>query len=208
MRFLARLLFLCALLPAPAFAYTILVVGDSLSAAYGMNEAEGWVALLEERLGEATDELEVVNASISGDTSGGGIRRIDDALARAEPDLVILELGGNDGLRGNSLEAMQENLIGMSERAMDAGAEVLILGMQIPPNYGPAYTERFREAFAAAADETGADLLPFFLEPIAMDRAAFQRDGIHPSAESQPALMEHVLPAVEAIMERDTAETM
>ncbi len=207
-----RRLFLKKLLPAlclafisvtTAHAYTVLVVGDSISAAYGLNEETGWVALAEEELRNEINDIEFVNASISGDTTAGGKQRIDAALERFSPDLLIIELGGNDGLRGYQPKQMQGNLEAMAEAGQNAGAQVLLLGMMIPSNYGAAYTRQFGEAFTKAADETGAELVPFMLEPIAEDRAMFQQDGIHPTAEAQPLLVEHVMPAIRKILKQD-----
>jgi len=194
-------------LPGPARAFTALVVGDSIGAAYGLAEEEGWVALAEARLQEEWPEVRLVNASISGDTTGGGLRRLPDALLRFEPDLVVIELGGNDGLRGYPPETMRENLEAMTRLAEEAGAEVLILGMMIPSNYGRAFTERFGRAFVEAAEATGAELVPFLLEPIAEDRAYFQPDGIHPTAAAQPLLAEHVLPALRELVAEAEDET-
>ena len=196
-------------LPSSALAWTALVVGDSIGAAYGLSEEEGWVALAEEALVERHPDAEIrlVNASISGDTTGGGLGRLPDALARFEPDLLVIELGGNDGLRGYPPEAMRRNLEGMARLADEAGAEVLILGMMIPSNYGAAYTTRFGQAFVEAAEASGSALVPFLLEPIAEERAYFQRDGIHPTAEAQPLLVEHVLPALEEALAAHVEET-
>ena len=187
-------------LPTSASAWTALVLGDSISAAYQLDEEDGWVSLAETALRERHPDAEVefVNASISGDTTDGGLRRLPDALERFEPDLVVIELGGNDGLRGYPPDTMRQNLEEMARLADEAGADVLILGMMIPSNYGSAFTEMFSKAFDDAAAASGAELLPFLLEPIADDRAYFQSDGIHPTAEAQPLLVEHVLPALEA----------
>ena len=187
--------------PALAPAATVLVVGDSISAAYGIDMAEGWVALAEAELREDFPDVELVNASISGDTTDGGLRRLPAALERFDPDVVVIELGGNDGLRAYPVERMRDNLEAMAEAARASGAETLILGMMIPSNYGPAYTASFGEAFAAAAEATDSALVPFFLEPIAADRGAFQRDGIHPTAEAQPLLADHALPALRELLE-------
>lgn len=189
-------------LAGQCFALTGMVLGDSISAAYGIAEEDGWVALAEGRLQEIDPDIELVNASISGDTTDGGLRRLPDALERFKPDFVIIELGGNDGLRGYPPAAMRENLEAMAELAADAGAEVLFLGMMIPSNYGAAYTKQFSEAFALAAEATDSELLPFLLEPIATDRGNFQRDGIHPTAEAQPLLVDHVMPMLETMVER------
>ena len=200
-----RAALLCALgaasLPGLAGAATVLVVGDSISAAYGIDQDDGWVALAEEELREDFPDVEFVNASISGDTTGGGLSRLPDALERFDPDVVVIELGGNDGLRAYPIARMRDNLEAMAEAAEAAGAETLILGMMIPSNYGPAYTEQFGRAFVEAAEATDSALVPFFLEPIAADRDAFQRDGIHPTAEAQPLLAEHALPALRELLE-------
>ncbi len=183
----------------------ILVVGDSLSAAYGLAEEDGWVNLAREALQKEYPDVELVNASISGDTTGGGLRRLPSALERFEPDLVIIELGGNDGLRAYPVDSMRANLIAMAEAAQQSGAATLLLGMMIPSNYGPAYTEAFSAAFAEAAKATDSLLVPFFLEPIATDRSYFQRDGIHPTADAQPLLLEHTLPDIKRALERVTS---
>ena len=190
-----------ASLPGLAGASTVLVVGDSISAAYGIDQDAGWVALAEEELREDFPDVEFVNASISGDTTGGGLARLPAALERFDPDVVVIELGGNDGLRAYPTARMRDNLEAMAEAAQDSGAETLILGMMIPSNYGPAYTAQFGEAFVEAAEATDSALVPFFLEPIASDRGAFQRDGIHPTAEAQPLLVDHALPALRELLE-------
>lgn len=193
---LARLMMLGFLLltaPARADPYTVLVLGDSISAAYGLTEKEGWVHLAGERMRADGLDVDIVNASISGDTSIGGLRRLPDALERFDPNLLVIELGGNDGLRGYSPKALKNNLRDMANLAKGHGADVLILGMLIPSNYGDAYVTLFSEAFTSAAEESGASLLPFLLEPIAQDRDYFQSDGIHPTADAQPLLVEHVL---------------
>jgi len=151
------------------------------------------VELAETELLEQDSEIEFINASISGDTTSGGVSRLPEALKRFTPDLVVIELGGNDGLRGYSLKDMRQNLTTMVETSESAGAEVLLLGMQIPTNYGAAYTRRFAQIYEKVAESTGAALVPFFLEPIAQDRDYFQRDGVHPTADAQPLLVEHVI---------------
>jgi len=203
---------LLAISPARAAADTnaddgpvVLVVGDSLSAAYGIAERDGWVALAGQALAEDYPGIAFVNASISGDTTVGGLRRLPDALERFEPDVVVIELGGNDGLRAYPTDAMQENLTRMATLAEDSGAQALILGMLIPSNYGRAYLERFSAAFGAAAEASDAGLVPFFLESIATDRNFFQRDGIHPTEAAQPLMMEHVLPALRETLDEAAA---
>ncbi len=180
----------------PAWSSTVLVVGDSLSAAYGLAEKDGWVNLAQNELKEQNNDIKFVNASISGDTTSGGLSRLPEALDRFEPDLVIIELGGNDGLRGYSLKDMRENLTAMVQISEAAGASVLLLGMQIPTNYGAAYTRRFAAIYQKVADATGAALVPFFLEPIATERDYFQRDGVHPTADAQPLLVDHIMNAL------------
>lgn len=195
------------LFAAPAWSTTVLVVGDSISAAYGLAEKDGWVQLAEDQLQPASEgDLEFINASISGDTTSGGMARLPEALERFEPDLVVIELGGNDGLRGYSLKQMRENLTTMVQASEASGAEVLILGIEIPTNYGAAYTRRFADIFQKVADATGAALVPFILEPIATDRDYFQPDGIHPTAEAQPLLAQHVLPSIAQILEIELPE--
>ncbi|MEE9334917.1 MAG: arylesterase [Granulosicoccaceae bacterium] len=174
-------------------ADTVLVIGDSIGAGYGLEEHQRWVQLLETKLRKDQPDLDIINASISGDTTSGGLQRLPAALTRFNPDVVIIELGGNDGLRGYPVKQMQKNLESMSTLAQEAGAQVLIAGMLIPSNYGSAYLQRFADAFVNAADNTKASLLPFLLEPIATERDYFQKDGIHPNAEAQPLIAEHVL---------------
>lgn len=193
MRLLLSIILFGLTLSGSVQATTVMVVGDSLSAAYGLNESDGWVALAREELEAEVPDIEMVNASISGDTTEGALRRLPAALERFEPDVLVLELGGNDGLRGYPLKRMKENLVQLAKLAQDASAQVLILGMRIPSNYGPAYTEAFANSFAEAAEESESELVPFFLEPIALDASYFQRDGIHPNAEAQPLLVKPVL---------------
>lgn len=181
------------LLSSAARADTVLVIGDSIGAGYGLAEEEGWVQLLETKLRKNQPDLDMINASISGDTTSGGLQRLPAALERFQPSVVIIELGGNDGLRGYPVKQMQKNLESMSTLAQEAGAQVLIAGMLIPSNYGPAYLQRFADAFVKAAENTNANLLPFLLEPIATERDYFQDDGIHPNAEAQPLLADYVL---------------
>lgn len=180
---------------------TILVLGDSISAAYGLEEHDGWVALLGNELEKTHPNTDIVNASISGETTGGALQRLPVALEKFTPQLMIIELGGNDALRGQSLKQMRSNLTSMVSLAREHGAESLILGMRIPTNYGAIYTERFFQSFATVADESGASLVPFFLEPIATDRAYFQPDGVHPTKDAQPLMLQHVLDPVRTILD-------
>jgi acyl-CoA thioesterase-1 len=175
---------------------TILVLGDSISAAYGMSLQEGWVALMEERLEQEYPQFRVVNASISGETTGGGLRRLPDLLEEHGPDLVIIELGGNDGLRGFPLNQLSSNLTSMASLSRESGAEVVLLPMEIPPNYGSRYTEGFRRSFEKAATQTGSTLGPFILDGVATTPGLMQPDGIHPTVEAQAVLLDNVLPTV------------
>lgn len=171
---------------------TILVYGDSLSAAYGISQQKGWVALLQERLRAKQLDYSVVNASISGETTSGGATRIDDTLARTEPDIVILALGANDGLRGLPVAQMKQNLSRIIKAAQAAGAEVLLAGMHLPPNYGPHYAREFHQAFAELSKQHKTAYLPFLLEGMATQAAMFQSDQMHPTAEAQPIILDTV----------------
>ena len=180
-------------------ARTVLVVGDSLSAEYGLRRGSGWVALLEQRLARDKIRATVINASISGDTTSGGRSRLPALLVQHKPAVVIIELGGNDALRGLPLEMTRDNLLTMTTAAQQAGARVLLLGMQVPPNYGADYAQRFSALFAAVARERKAALVPFFLKGVADQAdptALFQADRIHPREEAQPVMLATVLPAL------------
>nr|WP_256573195.1 arylesterase [Pseudomonas sp. CC6-YY-74] len=183
-----------------ALADTVLVVGDSISAAFGLDTRQGWVALLEKRLAEQGYEHQVVNASISGDTSAGGAARLPGLLAEHQPNLVILELGGNDGLRGQAPDQLQQNLASMIEQAQEAGAKVLLLGMRLPPNYGIRYTTAFAQVFATLAQEKRVAFVPFFLEGVGGVPEMMQRDGLHPAAVAQPVLLENLWPALQPLL--------
>ncbi|WP_246048457.1 arylesterase [Arenimonas terrae] len=178
----------------------VLVMGDSLSAAYGLAPQQGWVALTAERLKAEHPGWTVANASISGETTAGGASRIAAELARHKPTVVVIELGANDGLRGLGLEQTRTNLERMVVAAKQSGARVLLLGMRIPPNYGPQYTQGFERNYRELAEKHAVALLPFFLEPIATDRDAFQADNLHPVAEAQPKLRDHVWPALTPLL--------
>ncbi len=183
-----------------AFAGTVLVVGDSISAAFGMDTREGWVALLEERLVEQGFDQRVVNASISGDTSAGGAARLPTLLTEHQPELVIIELGGNDGLRGQPPAQLQQNLAAMVQQSQKAGAKVLILGMQLPPNYGVRYTTAFAAVFTTVAQQYATPLVPFVLEGVGGVPAMMQSDGIHPTAQAQPKLLDNVWPTLKPLL--------
>jgi acyl-CoA thioesterase-1 len=178
----------------------VLVMGDSLSAAYGLATREGWVALMGERLAKAHPGWTVVNASISGETTSGGVSRIDAALRQHAPELVVIELGANDALRGLPIEMASANLDRMIEASEKAGAEVLLVGIRIPPNYGPDYAAALETMYVDLAKKHGTALLPFLLAPIAADRANFQPDNLHPVAKAQPQVMEHVWKALEPML--------
>ena len=182
---------------------TLLVIGDSLSAGYGLESKDAsWVGLLEKRLQSEGYEFDVVNASISGDTSEGGRARLTRALARVEPEIVVLELGGNDGLRGIPLEIMEQNFEQMIAESRAAGAAVVLLGMRIPPNYGPRYTERFHALYGELAERYDIPLAPFFMEDVALDPGLMQADGIHPTEAAQPLMLERAWPAIEIALRR------
>ena len=183
-----------------AFAGTVLVVGDSISAAFGMDTREGWVALLEERLVEQGFDQRVVNASISGDTSAGGAARLPTLLTEHQPELVIIELGGNDGLRGQPPAQLQQNLAAMVQQSQKMGAKVLILGMQLPPNYGVRYTTAFAAVFTTVAQQYATPLVPFVLEGVGGVPAMMQSDGIHPTAQAQPKLLDNVWPTLKPLL--------
>jgi acyl-CoA thioesterase-1 len=204
------LILLCLALAAPAVALAqpsgaaarpvILVVGDSLSAEYGLPRGAGWVQLLDARLREARANYTVVNASISGDTTSGGRSRLPALLAQHRPAIVILELGANDGLRGLPLTTMRANLIAMTRAAQQAGARVLLVGVRVPPNYGRDYSERFFDVFAEVAKETRAPLAPFLLAGFAESLDYFQADRIHPNVAAQPRMLDNVWPHLKPLL--------
>ena len=190
-----------AAVTAPAKA--ILVVGDSLSAEYGFARGSGWVALLDKKLQAEKSPWQVVNASISGDTTAGGRARLPGLLAQHRPAVVLLELGGNDALRGLPLSATQANLTAMTDAARRAGARVLLVGMQVPPNYGAKYTQDFEKVFTQVAQAKGTALVPFLLKGVADIPNAeknFQADGIHPLASAHPTMLANVWPALQKLM--------
>lgn len=186
-------LFLCCWLSsAYATQPTIVVLGDSLSAAYGVLSKQSWTHLLQQRLTIEQYPHQVINDSISGDTTQGGLTRLPGILTRHQPDVVILELGGNDGLRGLSLQKMQANLAQMVELAQAQGAKILLLGMKIPPNYGPLYTQHFEQVFREVAARYQIAFEPFFLEDVVDRPELMQNDGIHPNATAQPLMLDRV----------------
>ena len=169
-----------------------MVFGDSVSAALGIAQARGWVALLGERLRRERLDYSVVNASVSGETTAGGAARLQPVLAKHRPAVVIIELGGNDGLRGMPVAGMKQNLSAMIEQSRKAGARVLLVGMRLPPNYGPQYTGEFERAFTELAKQHGTALVPFLFEDFAASNGLFQPDGIHPTEAAQPVMLETV----------------
>lgn len=183
--------------PAP----TILVIGDSLSAEYGLRRNSGWVSLIEQRLRNQELAHQIHNSSISGDTTSGGLSRLPAALEQYQPDIVIIELGANDALRGLSLSMTEKNLSEMIELAQQADARVLLLGMQIPPNYGRAYTQQFQGLYPLLAERHNTQLTPFLLDGIAADREQFQSDGIHPNEAAQEVLANNVWQQLEPMLQ-------
>lgn len=174
--------------PAPV----ILVLGDSLSAAYGIDQNAGWVALLQKRLTEQSYNYRVVNASVSGETTRGGLTRLPQALRTHRPAIVIVALGANDGLRGLTVQEMRNNLAAVIEQSRQNRAKVLLIGMRLPPNYGPAYTKKFHDVYTGLAGRYHIPFVPFLLEGVATDFSLMQRDGLHPTAEAQPMILENV----------------
>jgi len=186
---------------APAASQrSILVFGDSLSAAYGIAQARGWVALLADELKRERMNYIVVNASISGETTSGGASRIGAALEKHRPTVVIIELGGNDGMRGLPILQMKANLSAIIDKSQKAGARVLLVGMKLPPNYGPEYTQAFERSFAELAKHYKTELLPFLLEGMADRRDLFLPDGIHPAESVQPMIMQRMRKALSPLL--------
>jgi len=178
----------------------ILILGDSLSAAYGMEISQSWPSLLQERLIQNGYTYRVFNSSITGDTTQGGLARLPRLLDRHSPDLVILELGGNDGLRGLPIEVTRDNLSSMISQSQGAGAAVILAEMRIPPNYGLSYTEKFNEMYPALAGQYGIVMLPFLLQDIALEEGMMQADGIHPTAQAQPLIVDRVWQVLEPVL--------
>lgn len=180
----------------------ILVLGDSISAGYGLANGEGWVTLLQSRLRTQGYGHSVVNASVSGETTTGGLARLPRALALHRPAIVIVELGGNDGLRGLPLETSRANLERIVELSRAAGAKVLLLGMKMPPNYGQRYTADFQTTYAHIAQKYRLPFVPFFLERVALEPGMIQADGLHPTAAAQPAMLDAVWPTLVPLLRR------
>lgn len=183
-----------------AQAKTILVMGDSISAGYGINAEQGWVNLLHQKLQAENKAYQVVNASITGETTAGGLARLDAILASAKPDIMLLELGANDGLRGLSPKVMQSNLTEMIRRAQAVGAKVLLLGIRIPPNYGSRYAEMFYGVYADLAKTLDIGWVPFLLADVALEKKLMQADGLHPNAEAQPVMLATIWPQLAPLL--------
>ena len=198
--------FLLVTLAASASAYsapkTVLVVGDSLSAEYGIARGAGWVSLLEQKLKAEKVEARVVNASISGETTSGGRARLPALLGQHRPDIVVIELGANDGLRGLPVSSAEANLRAMVAMARDKKAEVLLVGMRMPPNYGRAYTEKFFDMFKKVSAETRSPLVPFMLEGVADKPAMFQQDRLHPLADAHPIILSNIWPQFASLIKK------
>ncbi|MCP5314621.1 MAG: arylesterase [Chromatiaceae bacterium] len=192
---------ICLLSAAASATPKIVVLGDSLSSAYGIEQRQGWVALLQQRLQAEGHGHEVVNASITGDTTRGGLTRLPATLERERPAVLIIELGGNDGLRGLGLEQTRDNLQEMIAMGRSAGARLLLLGVRLPQNYGRDYGEKFHRIYLDLAGQHGVALVPFFLAGVAETRAMMQPDGIHPGAEAQPRILDNIWPQLVPLLQ-------
>ena len=201
-----RILLVAVMSLTAASAYsaskTVLVLGDSLSAEYGLARGTGWVPLLEKRLAQENINATVINASISGETTSGGKARVQALLDKHKPTLVVLELGANDALRGLALRSTENNLRDMIKSSQQINAKVVLLGMQIPPNYGTDYARQFSGIYPKLAKETGAGLVPFFLDKVATTPTLFQADRIHPTAQAQPLMLDSVWPYLKPILKK------
>lgn len=180
----------------------ILIFGDSLSAAYGLPQQEGWAALLQKKLDSQQYEYDVVNASVSGETTSGGLSRLASTLAETKASIIILELGANDGLRGLSLKAMSNNLNAMIKQSKKTNTKVLLVGMKIPPNYGPKYTESFSLTYAKLSKDHQVSLVPFMLENVAAKTNLIQQDGLHPNKLGQPIILENIWPHLQLLLKK------
>jgi len=199
---LRSIVVLCLLWSGVCHAAEILVFGDSLSAGFGLRADQSWPSLLQEKLAKEGYKQQLVNASVSGETSAGGKTRLPAALAQHKPKVVVIELGANDGLRGLPIKLMTDNLSAMVRTARESGAKVMLVGMRLPPNYGPSYTEKFQASFGQVAQAEGASLVPFLLEGFAQKRELFQADGMHPVAEAQPQIVENVWRVLKPLIKR------
>lgn len=179
---------------------TLLVWGDSLSAGYGIAAESAWPRLLDQKLVREGYRYQVVNASISGETTAGGLSRLPEALARHKPAIILIELGANDGLRSLPLPVMQRNLASMIEKSQAAGAKVMLIGMRMPPNFGPVFAEKFRAVYADLSTKYATSLVPFMMEGFAQKAELFQEDGLHPLAPAQPMILENIWPALKPLL--------
>jgi acyl-CoA thioesterase I len=192
LKYLVAMVF--ALVSVSATAKSIVVLGDSLSAAYGIEVGQGWVALVQTKLQEKHSAYTINNESIIGDTSAGGLTRIDNALTRHKPSVVVIELGANDGLRGLSPSTLKSNLAEITRRVQKSGAKALLLSMRIPPNYGKRYTEMFYNVYPQLSKELGVPYVPFILEDVALAKELMQQDGLHPNEKAQAIIVEKIWP--------------
>ncbi len=199
-----RLLIACviSLISVSAMGKSIVVLGDSISAAYGIDVGQGWVALVQNKLQEKHKDYIVANESISGDTSAGALARVDNVLSRHKPDIVIVELGANDGLRGLSPVILKENLGQIVLRSQKSDAKVLLLSMRIPPNYGKRYTDMFYNVYPQLSDELDIPYVPFILEDVALVKELMQQDGLHPNEKAQAMIVEKIWPHLEKLLEK------
>jgi acyl-CoA thioesterase-1 len=189
---------------APALAENpkIMIYGDSLSAAYGIPQQQGWVSLLQKKLASEHYQYEVINASISGETTSGGVSRINNALKQVKPSIVIIELGANDGLRGLPIQEMTTNLETIIQQSKESGAKLLLVGMRIPPNYGPQYTKLFSQSYVKLSQAHQIPLVPFMLENIAAKANLIQDDGLHPNAVAQPMVLDNIWPHLKKLLKK------
>ena len=197
---LSCLMFLTA--PVYAASNSILIYGDSLSAAYGIPQQLGWVSLLQQRLEDQHFPYKVINASVSGETSSGGLSRLNATLDEHQPNIVILELGANDGLRGLPLSVMKDNLAQMIEQSKRSGAKVLLIGMKIPPNYGPKYSQSFKKKYQQLSQELKVPRVPFMLQGMENRPELIQDDGLHPNVQGQPIILENIWPQLKLILKK------
>lgn len=196
------LLVLMSAAPAAVRASTIMVLGDSLSSAHGIDERQGWVNLLRQKLAENGYPQSVVNASISGDTTQDALSRVDAAIDRHRPDIVIVELGGNDGLRAFPIQAIRRNLSRILQIIRESSAKIVLAGIRMPPNYGPAYADAFAQLYPDLAARFHAALVPFFMDGVALNPDLMQSDGIHPNARGQPLLLANVWPVLQPLLSK------
>jgi len=195
------LIFVITLFSSTLMAKSIVVLGDSISASYGMDAEKGWVAILQRKLEQQNEVYTIFNESISGDTTAGGLARIDNALTQYKPELILLELGANDGLRGLSPKKMKSNLAEIIKRARKAGAKVLLLSMRIPPNYGKRYVDMFYNVYPQLAEEMEVSYVPFILEGVALSKEMMQKDGLHPNAKAQAIIANKIWKYLYPILE-------